>query len=115
MTLPPHDPQWEVTPRGVADLREADGCDLLLDVRTPREVETASIDGAAVIEMQEVPKRLDELERFRGKKVVVFCHGGVRSLRVAKYLRDQGFTDAWSMQGGIHAWSMQIDPSVPKY
>ena len=110
-----HDPDWEVTPEHVVALRREAGCDLLLDVRTPDEIATAAIEGAEEIPMHVLPARLDELADFRNKKVVVFCHGGVRSRKVTEYLRSQGFTDAWSMQGGIDAWSRRIDPNVPRY
>lgn len=110
-----HDAEWEVTPEHVAQLRQDGKALLLLDVRTDREVATAAIDGARVIEMQELPARIDEIEEHAKEKVVVFCHGGVRSLRVTEFLRDRGFTDAWSMAGGIDAWSKRVDPSVPTY
>jgi rhodanese-related sulfurtransferase len=43
------------------------------------------------------------------------CHGGTRSGRVAKYLRDNGYTNVANLAGGIDAWSYEIDPSVPTY
>jgi rhodanese-related sulfurtransferase len=46
---------------------------------------------------------------------VVHCHHGGRSLRVAHWLREQGFANAQSMAGGIDRWSQEIDPSVPRY
>ncbi len=109
------DPQLEVTAEDAAALREAGELSLLLDVRTPMEVETASIDGATVVPMSELDGRVDELAEHQDKKVVVFCHGGVRSLKVTQFLRDQGFDDSWSMAGGIDAWSQRVDPSVPRY
>jgi rhodanese-related sulfurtransferase len=115
MSGPGPDPDWEVTPRDVVALREANGLAVLLDVRTPDEIATAAIDGSEEIPMSVLPARLGELEPHRHEKVVVFCHGGVRSLRVTEFLRQRGFTDAWSMQGGIDAWSRQIDPDVPRY
>ncbi|MEM1026700.1 MAG: rhodanese-like domain-containing protein [Planctomycetota bacterium] len=115
MSGAPPDPAWEVTPQDVVELRERDACALLLDVRTPDEIATAAIDGAEEIPMQVLPSRVEEIEPYKNRKVVVFCHGGVRSLRVTEYLRMQGFTDTWSMQGGIDAWSRQVDPNVPRY
>ncbi|MFM8633916.1 MAG: rhodanese-like domain-containing protein [Planctomycetia bacterium] len=46
---------------------------------------------------------------------MVHCHRGVRSLRVAKWLREKGFSQVSSMRGGIEAWSLEIDASVPRY
>lgn len=88
---------------------------LLLDCRTPEEHATARIAGAILVPMQELPERLAELEAFRQATVVVHCHHGMRSLRVARWLRDQGFSRAVSMRGGIEAWSLEIDPAVPRY
>ena len=110
-----HDPHWEVTPEMVVALREQGGCDLLLDVRTPDEIAAAEIEGAEEIPMQVIAARIGELEAFRDRKIVVFCHGGVRSRKVTEFLRSRGFADVWSMQGGIDAWSQRIDPNVPRY
>ncbi|MEM7576645.1 MAG: rhodanese-like domain-containing protein [Planctomycetota bacterium] len=115
MSASNHDPNWEVTPSDVAELRKSGACELLLDVRTPDEVATSAIEGAEELPMQALPARVAEIEAFKDRKVVVFCHGGVRSLRVTEYLRQQGFTDVWSMQGGIDAWSSDVDPNVPRY
>ena len=65
--------------------------------------------------MSELQDRLGELDAHRGHEVIVYCHHGVRSLRVALWMREQGFARAVSMAGGIDAWSQQIDPSVPRY
>jgi rhodanese-related sulfurtransferase len=88
---------------------------LLLDCRTPEEHATANIAGAMLLPMQEITERLAEIEAWRGKPIIVHCHHGMRSLRVAKWLREQGFTLAQSMQGGIDAWSTDVDPAVPRY
>ncbi|MFM8378622.1 MAG: rhodanese-like domain-containing protein [Planctomycetia bacterium] len=88
---------------------------LLLDCRTPEEHATAKIAGSLLLPMQELPERVVEIEAWRDKPIIVHCHHGMRSLRVAKWLREQGFTLAQSMQGGIDAWSTDVDPSVPRY
>ena len=88
---------------------------LLLDCRTPEEHATARIAGAVLIPMQEISARLGEIEAWRDKPIVVHCHHGVRSLRVARWLRERGFAGARSLRGGIEAWSVEIDPSVPRY
>ncbi len=43
------------------------------------------------------------------------CHGGGRSARVTQYLNDNGYPEAVNLAGGIDAWSVQIDPAVPRY
>jgi rhodanese-related sulfurtransferase len=85
----------------------------LLDVRQPWEHETAHIKGDTLITMNEIPSRLSELPRDR--QVVAYCHSGIRSYRVAEWLRQQGFPDAVSLAGGIDAWSQLVDPTVPRY
>jgi rhodanese-related sulfurtransferase len=88
---------------------------LLLDCREPDEHATARIEGARLIPMRDIPERLAELEPWRSKPIVVHCHHGMRSLRVAQFLRDNGFDRAQSMRGGIEAWSLEVDPGVPRY
>lgn len=88
---------------------------LLLDCRTPEEHATARITGSLLLPMQELPERVGELDAWRTKHVVVHCHHGVRSLRVTHWLRERGFATVSSMQGGIDAWSTDVDPSVPRY
>ena len=57
--------------------------------------------------------RFDELPKDR--PIVVVCHHGARSLRVALWLREQGFHRATSLAGGIDHWARQIDPSLALY
>ncbi len=86
---------------------------LLLDVREPDEIATASIAWATTIPMGEVPQHLDELPR--DKPIAVLCHGGGRSGRVTAFLNQNGFPNAVNVAGGIDAWSAAVDPSVPRY
>jgi rhodanese-related sulfurtransferase len=88
---------------------------LLLDCREPEEFNFARIPNSKLIPMQQIPGRVQELEAMRDKRIVVHCHHGGRSLRVTNWLRQQGFTQAQNMAGGIDDWSVQIDPSVPRY
>ena len=86
---------------------------ILLDVREHDEVKTASINGAHHIPMGDIPARASELPKE--KEIVVMCHHGGRSERVAAFLEKQGFSDAINLAGGINAWSEKIDPAVPRY
>jgi rhodanese-related sulfurtransferase len=88
---------------------------LLLDCRTPDEHATARIAGSLLVPMQELPARVGELDAWKTKPIIVHCHHGVRSLRVTHWLRDRGFAAVSSMQGGIDAWSAEVDPNVPRY
>lgn len=109
----------EITVNDAAAALRGAAAPLLLDCRTAEEHQTARIDGAVLIPMQELSERLGELAAClagdQARPVIVHCHHGMRSLRVATWLRNQGYPRAQSMQGGIDAWSDQIDPSVPKY
>ncbi|MEO7160289.1 MAG: rhodanese-like domain-containing protein [Polaromonas sp.] len=94
---------------------------VVLDVREPWEVQTASVreDGFTLltIPMREVPARLAELQETLGADhpIACLCHHGMRSLQVANYLAQSGFGEVVNLQGGIEAWSQQVDPSVARY
>jgi rhodanese-related sulfurtransferase len=105
----------EIDAHAVAALRTTAEPFLLLDCREPDEYAIARIEGAVLIPMQTIPERLTELEPHRTSRIVVHCHHGVRSLRVARFLRERGFTIAQSMAGGIEAWAVEIDPAMPRY
>jgi rhodanese-related sulfurtransferase len=88
---------------------------LLLDCRKPEEYATARIAGSMLIPMQEIQQRVGEISDDMNRHIVVHCHHGGRSLRVTQWLREQGFTKVQNMAGGIDAWSLEIDPTVPRY
>jgi rhodanese-related sulfurtransferase len=75
---------------------------VILDVRTPEEYKAGRIPGITLIPMDEVPNRLAEIPK--DKPVIVTCRTGNRSSQVAKYLREQGYTNIHNMEGGIVAW-----------
>ncbi len=85
----------------------------LVDVREPFEYEIARIDGAQLIPLGEIAERAGELQREQ--QIVVHCHSGTRSAQAVRLLQHRGFNNVYNLEGGIDAWSDQIDPSVPKY
>jgi rhodanese-related sulfurtransferase len=87
----------------------------LVDCREPNEASTAKIDHAILLPMSQWPPDEEKLQSLRGKCVVVHCHHGGRSLRVANWFRNNGHPEATSMAGGIDAWSQEIDTSIPRY
>ena len=89
------------------------GAVTLLDVREPAEWQAAHVADSVHIPMRTVSGRLDELDREQ--TFVVMCHSGVRSLRVAEYLAASGYARVFNLSGGIDAWSLEIDSSVPRY
>jgi rhodanese-related sulfurtransferase len=86
-----------------------------IDCREPEEYALARIEGAQLWPLSQWPPSEEELRLLEGRRAIVYCHHGVRSLRVASWLRQSGFQDAVSMRGGIDAWSSEIDPEVPQY
>jgi len=96
--------------KGKMDAREAFE---LIDVREPFEYEIARIDGAKLIPLGEIGERFGELQEEQ--PIIVHCHSGQRSAQAVRLLRQRGFTKVYNLEGGIDAWSDQIDSSVPKY
>jgi rhodanese-related sulfurtransferase len=107
-------PELEITPQTFAQLRQQPNSPILLDVREPWEAETAALPNAILIPMGDIPSRA-HAELDPDAPIVVMCHHGARSLNVALWLRDQGFTHAQSLAGGIDAWSRTVDPEIPRY
>ncbi|MBI4348722.1 MAG: rhodanese [Elusimicrobia bacterium] len=85
----------------------------LLDVREPDEYEAAKIDGSVLIPLGELQARVGEVPKDR--EVIVHCHHGGRSAQAVRFLLQAGVQDAKNLDGGIDAWSCEIDKSVPRY
>ena len=85
----------------------------LLDVRTAQEREIAQIEGAVAIPVAELAARLDELDQ--GQRWIVHCHRGPRSFRAATEMRAAGFGEVYNLDGGIDAWSLEVDAGLPRY
>ena len=96
----------------------ADALPVLLDVREPWELQTASVKAVpgfrlVTVPMNDIPARLAELDP--DVPVACLCHHGARSQRVAMFLAGNGFVDVTNLAGGIDAWSVERDSSVPRY
>jgi rhodanese-related sulfurtransferase len=104
---------YEITPEELKVLLESHSDVVVLDVREPWEIETASMGHTKHIPMNDIPARLSELEK--DKHTVVVCHHGVRSMRVTLWLRQQGYDKTQSLAGGIDAWARQIEAKVGLY
>ena len=86
----------------------------LIDVRQPEEWAFAKIEGAKLIPLGEILKRMGEIDENR--ETVLHCKAGVRSARAGEALKQAGFKgEVKSLRGGITAWSNEVDPKVPKY
>ena len=110
----------QITPAQLSawgEQQAAAGALLVLDVREPWEVQTASVKPAGfellTIPMSLIPARLNELDRTR--PVACLCHHGGRSMQVASFLVQQGSERVANIAGGIHAWAAEVDPSLNTY
>ncbi len=86
----------------------------LLDVREHPEWEICRIEGAELLPMSEIHRWQHELEPGEGP-VVIYCHHGIRSLRVCAFLASQGHRGLLNLRGGIAAWRDQVDPGMAGY
>ena len=87
----------------------------LIDVREQDEWDLCRIDGAELLPLSAfgalAPDRLVD----PAEPLLIYCHHGVRSRRVAEFLAQQSFRDVANLSGGIEAWSLEVDPAVPRY
>jgi rhodanese-related sulfurtransferase len=86
---------------------------LLLDVRESWEWQLAHIEGARHLPMGQVPGTVEQIDRTH--PTVVICHHGMRSLQVIAFLQRQGFDNLHNLEGGIDAWSREVDPQIALY
>ncbi len=102
----------EITPRDAAELFKQ-GKIKLLDVRTPEEYGIAKVEGSVLVDQSVTQEIMQTWSKET--QIVTICHHGMRSLDAAAYLRGHGFSNTRSMMGGIDAWALQVDPSIPRY
>ncbi|MDH3492878.1 MAG: rhodanese-like domain-containing protein [Acidobacteriota bacterium] len=104
----------EITVSELKAKMDADENIQLIDVRMPDEWAVAKIEGAELIPLPQIIRRMDELDPSR--EIIVHCKMGGRSARAIEALQRAGFEgDMANLVGGITAWSREIDPSVPIY
>jgi rhodanese-related sulfurtransferase len=87
----------------------------LLDVRQQWEHDTAALPGSQLLPLDQLLDRADELPPTTDAMIVVYCHHGIRSLSGAALLERLGHTNVASLAGGLDAWSLLVDPRVPRY
>lgn len=109
----PADCPLEISVAEARELLGQAGPPLLLDVREADELAICRLPGSLHIPLGDLPSRLAEVPRDR--MVIVQCHHGGRSLRATHFLRSKGHPRVTNLKGGIDAWSLRIDPSVPRY
>jgi rhodanese-related sulfurtransferase len=106
------DLKMQIAPADLA-ARLKSGAVKLLDIRTREEFDAARIDGASLFTqelMQEIMTTWDKAASF-----VIVDHDGSRSLDAVSYFAGHGFENVKALRGGIDAWSVEVDPSVPRY
>ncbi|MFY7959611.1 MAG: rhodanese-like domain-containing protein [Elsteraceae bacterium] len=86
---------------------------VILDVREPWEVAICALPNSINIPLSAIPSRFSEIPEDR--RVVALCHHGMRSLQATRWLRGRDMDNIVNLQGGIDAWSRQIDSTVPIY
>lgn len=102
-----------ITPRELKERLDKGDKIFVLDVREPWEYSMAKIEGAVLIPLGTLPQSLDKLDR--DTEIVAHCHHGMRSADAVGFLHQQGFKNVKNLVGGIDAWSVQVDPTVPRY
>ena len=112
--MPGNEP-LEISVQDVRQLRDAGEDFLLIDCREPEEHAIAAIEGALLLPMSQIDDRVGELAGHERRRIVVHCHLGGRSLRVAAWLRERGFALAQSMAGGIDHWAVEVEPEMVRY
>lgn len=103
----------QVSPRELKSRLDAGEQPVILDVREPWEIAVASLPGTVNIPLRDLARRLTELDTSRD--VVVMCRSGGRSMQAAQFLATRGFTRVSNLDGGILAWSRDVDPAVAIY
>ena len=103
----------EISAPELKERRDRGDKPLVIDVREDWELQLARIPDVLHVPMNQVPARLGDLSR--DAETIVMCHAGGRSLRVAHFLANQGFTNVANLTGGISAWSELVDATVPQY
>lgn len=88
---------------------------VIIDVREPHEWEIGNLEahGATLRPMDDIFDWREELDP--SAETVVYCRTGNRSAWIVRDLIAAGFSDVRNLKGGIHAWSAEIDPSIPRY
>ena len=86
---------------------------VLLDVREQWEFDLAKLNGSTLVPLATLPQALSNLNR--DEEIIAICHHGMRSADATNFLLQQGFSNVKNLVGGIDAWSVQVDRSVPRY
>lgn len=107
------DRAMQIEPRELSDRLAAGEKFHLLDVRTREEYDAVKLSGAQLFTQEFMQEILAQWSRT--DLVVIYDHQGNRSLDAAAYFQGHGFDKIKSLRGGIDAWSVEVDPKLPRY
>jgi rhodanese-related sulfurtransferase len=107
------DQKMQISPAEVAKRLQAGEVLPLIDVRSREEWDAVHIEGSTFFTQELMQEILSESTKDR--EFVFLCHHGVRSLDAASFFAGHGFEHVRSMTGGIDAWSIEVDPDLPRY
>ena len=85
---------------------------LVLDVREPTEYAGGHLLGSKNLPLGNLEARLSEIEKHKGKSVIVLCVDGTRAGKAASQLRARGFEKVVNLSGGLPAWQQAGLPVV---
>nr|WP_217507507.1 rhodanese-like domain-containing protein [Herbaspirillum robiniae] len=90
------------------------GKTLVLDVRDADQFAAGHLRDARNIPLKELPQRISELDKLKGRPVIVVCQNGTQANRAEATLKKAGFTEVYGLNGGIAAWTGQGLPLTTK-
>ncbi len=105
--------EWDITASQLSSRLKNDPGLRLIDVREPHEREISNLEGSDLIPLGQFAARLNELDS--AEELVIFCKAGTRSTRALEILVSAGFKKVKNLKGGINAWAINVDPSLPIY
>jgi rhodanese-related sulfurtransferase len=100
------DPRFRFVKGDILDVK-------IVDVREDWEIEIAKLPGSEVINQKLAYEILNKMDK--NTEVVFYCHHGLRSLEAASYFKGHGLPNVKSLKGGIELYTMEVDPSIPRY
>jgi rhodanese-related sulfurtransferase len=111
----PDPAEIEIDPEAVAALQQSGTAFRLIDCREPDEWNLTRLPGAELLPLSDFAARYPATLADFAEPIVIHCHHGMRSAKAALFLRQKGFQNVWSMARGIEGWSLEVDPTVPRY
>lgn len=102
-----------ISPQEAKQLIENESSLKLIDVREPWEYKLAKLENSQLIPLRDLTNHLEKFEP--NDSFLIYCHHGSRSFYACAYMLQQGFKEVYNLEGGIDAWSKEIDKSIPKY